>query len=58
MFLRQLLIFSNFCTLWFHVILTKTVKLSLHQPKLKAQWLNPLFYNNDFENELNFPLMV
>lgn len=32
------------------------MKEYLHQPKQKAQWINPLFYNNDFENELNFPL--
>lgn len=32
------------------------MKENVHQPKQKAQWINPLFYNNDFENELNFPL--
>jgi hypothetical protein len=26
------------------------------EPKKVAQWINPVFYNNDFENELNFPL--
>lgn len=26
------------------------------EPKKTAQWINPLFYNNDFEGELNFPL--
>lgn len=26
------------------------------QPKKTAQWLNPLFFNHDFEHELNFPL--
>jgi hypothetical protein len=25
-------------------------------PKKVAQWINPNFYNNDFEDELNFPL--
>lgn len=25
-------------------------------PKKVAQWINPLYFNNDFENELNFPL--
>lgn len=27
-----------------------------HEPKKTAQWINPLFFNNDFEHELNFPL--
>jgi hypothetical protein len=26
------------------------------EPKKVAQWLNPLLFNNDFEEELNFPL--
>ena len=32
------------------------IKLKIASPKYKAQWLNPVFYNNDFENELNFSL--
>jgi hypothetical protein len=54
MFLRQLLIFLSFFTL-FSCNIEKD-EIVVNQPKLKAQWLNPLFYNNDFEHELNFPL--
>lgn len=28
----------------------------MNEPHKTAQWINPVFYNNDFENELNFPL--
>lgn len=26
------------------------------QPQLVAQWINPLFFNEDFDNELSFPI--
>ena len=33
------------------------VVLQQNEPKKVAQWLNPLFFNTDFEHELNFPLL-
>ena len=31
-------------------------QLNMKSPPKSLQWLNPLFYNNDFEHDLNFPL--
>lgn len=35
---------------------TEAETVAVHEPKNQAQWLNPLFYNNDFEHEINFPI--
>lgn len=41
---------------WLFSSCTTEAPVEVREPKKQTQWINPLFYNSDFEDEINFPI--